>query len=112
MGTSYMEIDAVCIRPKVVCEISARLTQPKPGQKSKVIKDALKLHLARQRKGWKHAEAYLVFASKDAANYWQNDSWMAAALRELSIEVKVVQLPRNLGVEVSAAQQRQSLASH
>lgn len=104
-----MEIDGYAPDPPVLCEAWAHVGKPKGGQPLKVMNDALKLVLARSvlcdPPG---CRTILAFSDEDAAAPFKGDSWRAAALRRLNIEVLVVNLPPDIRDSVVAAQKRQA----
>ena len=104
-----MEIDGYAPDPPVLCEAWAHVGKPKGGQPLKVMNDALKLMLARSALcDPPGCRTILAFSDEDAAAPFKGNSWRAAALRRLRIEVLVVYLPRAVKDSVVTAQKRQA----
>lgn len=104
-----MEIDGYAPDPLILCEAWARIGPAKPGQQKKVMTDALKLVVARAELGGaEDCHAVLAFCDKTAAAPFRGNSWRAAALRRLNIEVLVVNLPQDIRDSVVTAQKRQA----
>ena len=57
---SWLELDAYCAEPLVICEAWAHQGPPKSAQKMKVMNDAMKLIAARRVVG-EHAKSDLAF---------------------------------------------------
>jgi hypothetical protein len=70
------------------------------------MSDAAKLLLAGQLIGG-NVRKIIAFADDSAASWFRGRSWMAEALRAMSIEVQVVSLPDGVRASIVAAQQRQ-----
>lgn len=104
-----MEIDGYAPDPLILCEAWARIGPAKPGQQKKVMTDALKLVVARAELGGaEDCHAVLAFCDEDAAAHFSGKSWMAEALRQLNIEVLVVEIPPEVRESITAAQRRQA----
>ena len=106
---SSLEVDGYASDPLILCEAWARIGPAKPGQRKKVMTDALKLVVARAELGGaEDCHAVLAFCDKTAAEHFWGKSWMAGALRQLSIEVLVVEIPPEVRESITAAQRRQA----
>ena len=106
---SWLEIDGYASNPLILCEAWARIGPAKPGQQKKVMTDALKLVVARAGLGGaEDCHAVLAFCDKTAAEHFSGKSWMAEALRQLSIEVLVVEIPSEVRESITTAQGRQA----
>lgn len=103
---SWLELDAFCMEPLVICEAWAHQGPPKSAQKMKIINDAMKLLAARRIVG-EHARAILLFADDEAASRFGRKTWHATALAESRIEVMVARLPDDLKADIRTAQTRQ-----
>ena len=105
---SWMELDGWSADPLVLCEAWAHIGKAKPAQQKKVMTDALKLVVARSEVGHgRECRAILAFCDEDAAARFQGKSWMAEALRQLEIDVLVVDIPQEVRGSVEKAQRRQ-----
>ena len=105
---SWMMLDGVAFAPPVFCEAWAHVGKAKPGQQKKVMTDALKLVVARASVSvGEDCRAILAFCDQEAASHFQGQSWMAEALRQLEVEVVVVDIPRAVREGVLRAQVRQ-----
>ena len=106
---SWLEIDGYASDPLILCEAWARIGPAKPGQQKKVMTDALKLVVARAELGGaEDCHAVLAFCDKSAAAHFSGKSWMAEALRQLNIEVLVVEIPPEVRESITTAQGRQA----
>lgn len=102
----WIELDAFCESPLVLCEVWAHIGSPKSAQKDKVMTDALKLLFASTLvKG--NAKRILLFADHDAAAHFQGKSWMAQCLKKHNIKVEIIKLTPKLKINVQEAQRRQ-----
>ena len=103
---SWLELDAYCVQPLVICEAWAHQGPPKSAQKMKIMNDAMKLIAARRVVG-EHARAILLFADDEAASRFGRKTWHASALVESRIEVMVARLTDELRADIRKAQARQ-----
>lgn len=104
---SYVDVDGVGIEPPILVEAWAHQGPPKGAQTKKVLVDALKLsHIARvlPEQPWR---LILLFSDEAAAKPFRGGSWYAGALRDLNVEIHVVDLEPDLRAEILAAQVRQ-----
>ena len=101
-----VEVDGVSNDPPVLCEAWAHQGAPKSAQRNKVLTDALKLAFVGSLR---EARPRLILAFSDAAaaQPFRGQSWYAHALRELSIEIVVVEIPDDLRERIRQAQVRQ-----
>jgi len=106
---SRMELDGFSSDPLVLCEAWAHIGAPMSAQKHKVMTDALKLVVARSSLGPStRCKAILAFCDEDAAGHFNGSTtWMAQALRQLDIDVSVVEVPPEVRESIIAAQKRQ-----
>jgi hypothetical protein len=103
----HVHLDGLSSDPPVLVEAWAHQGPVKPAQKAKVMTDALKLLWIERWKFRAGARKILALADRDAAEHFLGPTWMATALRELDIEVKVVSLSHEVRSEILAAQKRQ-----
>ncbi len=103
---TLVRLDAISTDPPVLVEAWAHLGPPKSAQKHKVMTDALKLVWA-EAVLLPGARKVLLLADDTAARHFLANTWMAAALRHLGVEVEVVALPDDVAERVRAAQRRQ-----
>ena len=103
-----VEIDGASFEsnPPILVEAWAHQGRPRPGQKQKVMTDALKL-VAVESIRYPGAQMILALADDDAAAWFCGHTWMAEALRHLRVEVRVVKLPEELRAAIREAQKRQ-----
>jgi hypothetical protein len=101
-----IEVDGVSDDPPILCEVWAHQGPAKTAQTHKVLHDALKLFVA-GRSMPTSPRLILVFAHPLAASRFTGRSWYAHALRDLSIEILVVDISDDLRAEIRAAQERQ-----
>jgi hypothetical protein len=100
-------VDGVADDPPILVEAWAHQGPPKSAQKAKVVTDALKLLWVDRTLFAGEARKILALADIAAAGHFQGRSWMAAAFRDLGIEVKVVSLPDAVRETIRRAQERQ-----
>ena len=105
-GGGRIELDGASDHPSVLVEAWAHQGPPKRAQKAKVMTDALKLLFA-ARVLTTDPRLILALTDHGAAAHFIGRSWMAQALRELGIEVLVVDLPDDVRQAVIRAQARQ-----
>ncbi len=105
---SWVTVDGASDDPAVLVEAWAHQGPPKAAQKAKVIADALKLLWLDRTQFAGRARKILALADAAAAAHFQGRAWIAAALRDLDIEVRVVTLPETVRAALRQAQQRQS----
>ena len=103
---SWVELDAFCNEPLVICEAWAHQGPPKSAQKCKIMNDAMKL-LAVRRVIGETARAILLFGDDEAASHFRRQTWQGTALTESRVEVIVAKLPSELREGIRAAQTRQ-----
>ena len=107
-GGPTVKVDAAAPDNTVIAEIFARQGQLKGGQQ-KVAIDALKLITLRRV----HHDARLIlaFADEAASRYATAGGWVAQALHEWNVEVKVLDIPDELRAEILAAQSTQKVVN-
>ena len=89
-------------------EIWAHQGPPKPAQKAKVMTDAFKLVWIERCLFAAGAVKILALSDDAAADHFRRQTWMAAALYDLGVQVIVVPLPDDIRSQIAAAQRRQS----
>lgn len=100
-------VDGASEDPAILVEAWAHQGKPKPAQKAKVVSDALKLIWIDQARYRGDARKILALADAAAAAHFTGRTWIAAALRDLRVEVCVVELPEDVRAALRAAQLRQ-----
>lgn len=90
----------------IACEAWAHVGDAKPAQRNKVAADILKLMLVRSLVG-ERLRLILLFGDEAAAKFLRGNSWRAAAVHSLDIEIEVVTLPPDIRNKVINAQRRQ-----
>jgi hypothetical protein len=87
-----IEVDGYCEKPPILCEAWAHIGTPKPAQKSKILKDALKLIFLEKKLRAKH-QKILVFADEEARkSFISGSSWATACLCEYRFDTLVIPL--------------------
>jgi hypothetical protein len=103
---SSVVIDGVDPDRTVIVEAWAHQGTAQGGQITKIIKDALKLfHVSSQLPSCQRK--VLLFADETATLRFRGKSWYAGAIRELGVEIEVVELPDEWRTRISEAQGRQ-----
>jgi hypothetical protein len=102
----WLEIDACCDSPCILCEAWAHIGRPKSAQRDKVTADAMKLLFAASLAQGPQ-RLILVFADEDAASHFRGNSWVAQALKANRIETHLVELPSDVREKILLAQNRQ-----
>ena len=92
--------------PLVLCETYAHHGSLKAGQKHKIAADALKLVFVEKLLS-RPALKIILLADEEAASYLRGRSWLAAALKAMGVEVRVVGIRAELAEAIRAAQARQ-----
>lgn len=106
-GGARITVDGVSADPPTLVEAWAHIGAPKPAQKNKVMTDALKLLWIRNTL-LPDARCILALADKaSAAPFLSSRTWMGFCLRDLGMEVLIVDLPPDVRVSVMEAQKRQ-----
>lgn len=100
------EVDGVSEDPRVLVEAWAHQGPPKSAQKARVPTDAIKLVWLEQR-FLPGARKILLFSDPAAARHFQGRIWAAAAIADLRIALRVVELPAEQQAAIRAAQVRQ-----
>jgi len=105
-GGIRVEVDGADDELIVLVECWAHQGPAKAAQKYKLVNDAVKLHwigstLSSTPRG------ILCVTDAAAVQHLKGRSWQAQAIRELGIEIEVVELPESLRASVAAAQARQ-----
>jgi len=106
-GTSAIEFDGVSDDALIVVEAWAHVGPAKPAQRHKVMTDALKLVWACGRLVPQNAKRFLLFGDEKAADSFRGAGWMAMALKDLEVTIKVIDLSPDLRRELELAQRRQ-----
>lgn len=104
---AWTELDGVASDPPTLVEVWAHQGLPKSAQKAKVMTDALKLVWVEAAFFPAGAHKILLLSDPAAAAHFRGSSWMAAALRHFSIDVRTVELPADHREAVRRAQDRQ-----
>ena len=88
-----VEIDGVNREKRVLCEVNCHMGKKlASSQKDKIAADVLKLISVDKALGGEWRKL-LCFASDEAAAYCRGKSWLAAVIRQVGCEVRVVELP-------------------
>ncbi len=101
-----VEVDGASEDPPILCEAWAHQGPPKSAQRNKVLTDALKLAFVGSLRT-PRPRLVLALSDLEAAKPFTGKSWYAHALRELGIEVMVVELPADLRERIRQAQVKQ-----
>src|SRR5712692_1664441 len=97
----HVEVDGVDPEAGVYVEALAHQGPLKGGQIRKVIMDAFKLaFLARTRPG---AQMILLFSDPAASAPFTSKRWFAQAIRQLGLQVEVVDIPEEMKARLVAA---------
>jgi hypothetical protein len=101
-----IELDGVSDQPPILVEVWAHQGPPKAAQKAKVMTDAMRLLFAARVLGTA-PRLILGLTDRAAAAHFTGRTWMSQALRELGVEVEIVELPEPVRESVLRAQARQ-----
>ena len=96
--------------PAMLAEVFAHHGALRPGQRHKLMSDALKLVTVSKVLFGARARVVLVLAD-DTAAAGVRSGWRNAALGALGVEVKLVALPPDVAAKVRAAQATQSMVN-
>lgn len=105
-----VNVDGFNEEARTLCEVYAHIGKAKGAQPAKLAKDILKLLTLERTLGGEWRKV-LCLGDMRAASCLQGRSWLAAAVLELSVEVRVVELPAELRARVEAAQRRQVMVN-
>lgn len=107
-GGTRVELDGADAARSVLVESWARIGPPKPAHHKKVLTDALKLSWVAGRIEPHPARLVLLMGDEAAARpFIAGAGWGARAIADLGVDVIVVDLPRAVAADVTAAQLRQ-----
>jgi hypothetical protein len=105
-GGDYVDVDGVSDHPRILVEAWAHQGPPKSAQRNKVLADAFKLAYLERELG-PPVRLVLLFSDAEAARQFRGRSWYASAIRQIGIEIALVELPEALRARVQDAQRRQ-----
>jgi len=105
-GGIRVELDGADDDLTVLVECWAHQGPAKVAQKHKLVNDAVKLHWIGSTLS-SIPRRLLCVTDNAAVHHLQGRSWQAQAIRELGVEIEVVELPEPLRAAVAAAQERQ-----
>ena len=105
-----VQIDGCDTEKLIICEMYARIGHLKSAQRHKVASDILKINLICDKLGgqWKK---YICFASENAAQCLEGNSWLATVARHYSIEGIVADLGDSTLRNLEVAQMRQRIGA-
>lgn len=107
-GGVYIEPDLYSEKDKIICEIFAHIGPLKGGQKQKISQDILKMLLLEKSKATTYRKV-IVVADDRVEKYLNGKSFISESVRQFEIEIKKVNLPDEMFVNVSNAQLRQTM---
>lgn len=103
---AYVDIDGADRELTVLVECWAHQGPAKVAQKYKLVNDATKLSwIARSLP--RPPRLVLCVSDEAAVKHLRGRSWQGQAIRDLGVEIEVVQLPDDVVASISAAQRRQ-----
>jgi hypothetical protein len=102
-----VEIDGADDSLSVLVECWAHQGPAKPAQKSKLIVDATKLSWIAKSLDPAPARLILCLSDPAAMSHLAGRSWQAEAIRDLGVEIAIVELDPEVIVGLAAAQKRQ-----
>lgn len=105
-GTSP-EVDGVSADCAVLVECWAHQGPAKGGQRYKLVNDATKLAWIAKLLNPTPERLILCVSDELAVAHLRGTSWQGAAIRDLGVEIEVVDLPADLSETIRAAQKRQ-----
>jgi hypothetical protein len=105
-----VEIDGYSENPPIACEAWAHFGKIKPGQRSKIMKDVVKLLLLEANRK-KEFRKVIIFADMKVHNYFEfSNSWVSACLREFKFELSYIPLSEELIKRLVKTQEDQGSA--
>jgi hypothetical protein len=102
-----VNVDGFSNDPPVLVEVWAHQGAPKPAQKAKVMSDAVKMLWIERVLFPAGARKILALADPVAAGHFRGRTWMATALRDLGLEVMVIELTDEIRAGLLTTQRRQ-----
>jgi len=106
-GGIRVEIDGADDDLTVLVECWAHQGPAKVAQKYKLVNDAVKLHWIGSSASSTPPRRIICVTDAAAVQHLQGRSWQAQAIRDLGVEIEVVELPEPMRAAVAAAQARQ-----
>ena len=106
-GGVRVEVDGADDNLTVLVECWAHQGPAKVAQKYKLVNDAVKLHWIGSTASSTPPRRIICVTDAAAVQHLQGRSWQAQAIRDLGVEIAVVELPEPLRAAVAAAQDRQ-----
>jgi len=106
-GGVRVEVDGADDDLTVLVECWAHQGPAKVAQKYKLVNDAVKLHWIGSTASSTPPRRIICVTDAAAVQHLQGRSWQAQAIRDLGVEIAVVELPEPLRAAVAAAQDRQ-----
>ena len=104
---AYVEVDGASPDLSVLVECWAHQGTAKVAQKYKLVNDATKLSWIAKSLEPRPERLILCVSDELAVAHLRGTSWQGAAIRDLGVEIEVVDLPADLTETIRAAQKRQ-----
>lgn len=105
-----IEPDLYSEKDKIICEIYAHIGKLKGGQPRKISQDILKMLLLEKMKGSTYRKI-LIVADDHVQQYMTGKSYIAESIRQFQIEIKKIDLPKELHGLIMGAQKRQMMVN-
>lgn len=104
---AYVEVDGASEDLRFLVECWAHQGTAKVAQKYKLVNDAVKLSWIARTVDPKPERLILCVSDELAVAHLRGRSWQGAAIRDLGVEIEVVDLPERVVETIRAAQRRQ-----
>lgn len=105
-----VDLDGFNEDARILCEVYAHIGKTKGAQPAKLAKDILKLLSVERVLGGEWRKV-VCLADSQAGSCLRGRSWLAAAVVDFGVEVRIVALSAELREKVSAAQRRQVMVN-
>jgi hypothetical protein len=106
------QLDGLCLKSKIICEVSARIGKSSSSRDKKIISDATKMLLASKKLESLYGskfKKYLVFVDDEfAKTFNENTKWQKLALQDMKVEILLVDISGKLKKKIKKTQRKQA----
>lgn len=102
----HIEPDLYSEKEKTVCEIYAHIGKLKVGQQHKISQDILKMILLEKSRGVTYRKI-IITLDDEVEKFLKGKSFIAESIRQFGIEIKRVEISKEMKEQIVTAQKRQ-----
>lgn len=106
----HIEPDLYSEEEKILCEIYAHIGKLKVGQQHKISQDILKMILLEKSKGVKFRKI-IITLDDEVEKFLNGKSFIAESIRQFGIEIKRMDVPKEIRETIARAQKRQIMVN-